>query len=121
MTLEKREDGRFIERIRPETAKQLFEGVNGFHADLAAFQFPTLVFFAYQTAAWSMPDDAPEELQEQVIAYIERMNREYKDRNVARARNEIADVEVVVYEDTSHYCFLDREADVISAMKAFLL
>jgi pimeloyl-ACP methyl ester carboxylesterase len=48
------------------------------------------------------------------------MNREYKDRNVTRARQEIPDVEVVVYEDTSHYCFLDREGDVIAAMKAFL-
>jgi len=120
MTLEEDDDGRFIEKIRPETAKQLFDGMGGFHADLASFRCPTLAIFAYQTAAWSMPDDASEELQEQVTAYIERMNREYKDRNVTRARNEIANVEVVVYEDTSHYCFLDRERDVIAAMKAFL-
>jgi pimeloyl-ACP methyl ester carboxylesterase len=121
LTLEQREDGRFVETIRPETAKQLFEGVDDFHADLASFPCPTLAIFAYQTAAWSMPDDASEELQEQMTAYIERQNREYKDRNVERARNEIPNVEVVVYEDTSHYCFLDREADVIAAMQAFLL
>jgi len=120
LTLEQREDGRFIERIRPETAKQIFEGVNDFHANLAAFQCPTLVFFAYQTADWSMPDAASEELQEQVVAYIERQNREYKDRNVKRARNEIADVQVAVYEDTSHYCFLDKESEVIELMKRFL-
>ena len=120
LTLEEREDGRFIERIRPETARQLFEGMGDFHADLASFRCPTLAFFAYQTANWSMPDDAPVELQKQVTAYIERMNREYKDRNVARARDEIANVQVVVYEDTSHYCFLDREADVIATMKGFL-
>jgi len=48
------------------------------------------------------------------------MNREFKDRNVERAQNEIPDVQVVVFEDTSHYCFLDRESDVIAAMKAFL-
>ncbi len=34
--------------------------------------------------------------------------------------NEIPDVEVIVYDDTGHYCFLDREADVIAAMKSFL-
>ena len=121
LTLEQREDGQFIEKIRPETAKQLFEGVGHFHADLAAFQRPTLVFFAYQTAARSMPDDASEELQEQVTTYIERQNREYKDRNVKRARNEIPNVKAVVYEDTSHYCFLDKESEVIESMKGFLL
>ncbi|MFC2095615.1 alpha/beta fold hydrolase [Candidatus Bipolaricaulota bacterium] len=120
LTLEQREDGQFVERIRPESAKQLSEGMGDFHADLASCLCPTLAIFAYQTAKWSMPDDASEELQEQVTAYTERMNREYKDRNVERARNEIANVEFVVYEDTSHYCFLDREADVIAAMKAFL-
>lgn len=48
------------------------------------------------------------------------MNREFKDRNVERARNEIADVQVVVFEDTTHYCFLDREDDVIASMREFL-
>jgi len=66
-----------------------------------------------------MPDNASEELREQVVAHIERMNREYKDRNVVRARNEIRDAEVIIYEDTSHYCFLDPENDAIVAMKAF--
>jgi len=120
LTLKQREDGRFVEKIRSETAGQLFEGTAGFHADLASLRCPTLVFYAYQTAEWSMPDEAKDELREQVIAYTERMNREYKDRNVQRARTEIHDVDVIVYEDTSHYCFLDREADVIAAMKSFL-
>jgi pimeloyl-ACP methyl ester carboxylesterase len=121
LTLKQREDGRFVEIIRPETAEQLFEGMGDFHADLASFACPTLAIYAYQTAAWSMPDDASEELQEQVTAYIERQNREYKDRNVKRARNEILNVKVVVYEHTSHYCFLDKESEVIESMKGFLL
>ncbi|MCK5827338.1 hypothetical protein KAH43_02340 [Candidatus Bipolaricaulota bacterium] len=68
-----------------------------------------------------MPDDAPPELQEQVTAYIKRMNREFrKDRNVKRAWNEIPNVKVVVYEDTSYYCFLDKEREVIESVKRFL-
>ena len=120
LTLKQREDGRFVEKIRPETAKQLFEGANGFHAELEQFPCPTLAIYAYQSAGWSMPEGASEELQEQVTIYIERMNREYKDRNVKRTWNEIPNVKVVVYQDTSHYCFLDREAEVIAATKAFL-
>lgn len=120
LTLQEREDGRFIERIRPETAKRLAEGSAGFHPDWAAIRCPTLVFYATQTADWTMPETASEELMEQVITYTDRMNREFKDRNVERARNEIPDVRVVVFDDTSHYCFLDREANVIAAMNAFL-
>ena len=120
LTLEQREDGRFVEKIRPETPKLLSEGLEGFEPDWRDIRCPTLIFYAYQTAAWSMPETASEELTEQVIAYTERMNREFKDRNVERAQNEIPDVQVVVFEDTSHYCFLDRESDVIAAMKAFL-
>ncbi len=120
LTLKQREDGQYVEIIRPETAKQLFEGTNGFHAELEKFACPTLALFAYQTADWSMPEGASPELQEQVTAYIERMNREYKDRNVKRALEEIPDAHVIVYEDTSHYCFLDKEAEVITAMKDFL-
>lgn len=120
LTLEQREDGQYVEIIRPETAQQLFEGTNGFHAELEKFACPTLAIYAYQTADWSMPEGASEELQEKVTAYIERQNREYKDRNVKRALAEIPDVHVIVYEDTSHYCFLDKEAEVITAMKDFL-
>ena len=121
LTLKQREDGRFVEIIRPETATQLFEGANDFHADLEKFPCPTLAIYAYQTAEWSMPDDASPELREQVTAYIARMNREYKDRNVKRAWNEIPNVKVVVYEDASHYCFLDKETEIIESMKGFLL
>jgi pimeloyl-ACP methyl ester carboxylesterase len=121
LTLTQREDGRFVEIIRPETATQLFEGTNDFHAELEKFPCPTLAIYATQTAKWSMPEGASEELQEQVTAYIESQNREYKDRNVKRAWNEIPNVKVIVYEDTSHYCFLDKESEVIESMEAFLL
>ena len=120
LTLTQRDDGRYVERIRSETSERLFKGMNGFHAELASFPCPTLAIYTYQTAAWSMPDDASEDLQKQVTAYIERMNREYKDRNVKRAWNEIPNVKVVVYEDTSHYCFIDKKTEVIQAIESFL-
>jgi non-heme chloroperoxidase len=120
LTLERRGDGRFIERMRPETARKLSEGTGDFHPEFSAIRCPALVFYAYQTADWSTPDDASEELREQVRAYVERMNRQFKDRNVDRARREIAKAEVIVFDDTSHYCFIDREADVVAAMQPFL-
>ncbi|MFC2108019.1 alpha/beta fold hydrolase [Candidatus Bipolaricaulota bacterium] len=120
LTLDQRADGRFVEKIRPETAKLLSEGLEGFEPDWRDIRCPTLVFYAIQTADWTMPDDPSPELKAEVVAYTERMNREFKDRNVEHARKKIPDVQVVVFEDTSHYCFLDREDNVIAAMRTFL-
>ncbi len=52
--------------------------------------------------------------------HIEQVNARFKRRCVGEARGEIADIEIVEFEDTSHYCFLDREAAVIEAMNRFL-
>lgn len=120
LTLRQREDGRFVERIRPETAKQLYGNMVGYQSDLSAIRCAVLAVFAYQTAEWVMLDGVSDELRQRIVEYMERMHRTFKDRNLARARTEIENVTIVVLENTSHYCFLDRAADVVEAMRSFL-
>jgi non-heme chloroperoxidase len=120
MSLRKRDDGRFVEKMRPETAQQMFGNMVGYQSDLAAIRCPVLAVFAYQSADWIMPSGASDALRRQVVAYAERMNREFKDRNLARARDEIQNATILVLEDTSHYCFLDKEDVVADAMEEFL-
>jgi len=119
-SLEQTSDGRYRERIRPETAAKLFEGANAYRLDFTAIQSPTLAFFAFQDEDWSLPKDAPDELRRAMKRYIEQVNTRVKRRCIERVRNEIADVRIVELTDTSHYCFLDRPADVIEAMGDFL-
>ena len=119
-SLEQTSDGRFRDRIRPETARKLFEGQNAFRPDYAAIRCPVLAFYAFQDENWSLPDGASEELRRAMKEHIEQVNARFKRRCVESARAEIADIVIVEYEDTSHYCYLDREADVIEAMKRFL-
>jgi pimeloyl-ACP methyl ester carboxylesterase len=118
--LEKVPDGRYRERIRPETAKMLFQGRNAFRPDYAAIRCPVLAIYAFQDETWLLPDTADERLREAVREYIERVNDRFGRRCIESARAEISDIRIVEYENTSHYCFLDREADVIREMDRFL-
>ncbi len=118
--LEPTDDGRVRERIRPETARKLFEGRNAFRPDYAAIGCPVLSFYAFQDESWSLPDGADETLRIAMKDHIDRVNRLFKRRCIEDARAEIGDIEIVELHDASHYCFFDREPDVVEAMKRFL-
>ncbi len=120
LSLEETSDGRFRDRIRPETARKLFEGRNALQPDYTAIRCPVLAFYAFQDESWSLSDDADEALRRAMKEHIEQVNARFKRRCIKSARAEIADIVIVEFDDTSHYCFLDREADVIEAMKRFL-
>jgi pimeloyl-ACP methyl ester carboxylesterase len=118
--LEPTADGCFRERLRPHAARQLGTGCFEYRADWRAIGCPVLAIYAFQDAAWSLPDDASPELREAVRVHSERMDCEYRRRCIARARRDIQDLLVLELHDASHYCFLDREDDVVEAMRRFL-
>ena len=118
--LERTADGRFRERPGSKAADQLGTAQFYYRADWRAIRCPVLAIYAFQDAAWLLPDDASPELREVVRAYTERFDREHKGRNIARARRDIKDVRVVEMRGASHYCFLDREGDVVEELRRFL-
>ena len=120
LSLERTPQGRFRERIRPETAKRLFEGRTAYRPGYATIRCPALAFFAFQDERWFLPEDASEGLRRAMAEHLERVNAQVKRRCIDRIRREIADVRVVEFADTSHYCFLDREREVVEEMKQFL-
>jgi non-heme chloroperoxidase len=115
------EDGRFRERLRPAVAQQLGEAHFEFRTDWRRIRSPVLAFYAFHDESWLLPEDASPELSRTVRAFTERVDREYRRRCVDRARREIPGIEIVELTDTSHYCFLDREDEVVDAMREFLL
>ncbi len=118
--LEQTADGRFRERPGPKAAEQLGMAHFYYHANWQKISCPVLAVYAFQDAAWPLPDDASPELREAVRAYTERFDREHKGRCIARARRDIKGIEIVEMHGASHYCFLDREDDVVEAMRRFL-
>jgi len=119
-TLERTPDGQYRERIRPETARKLMEGRAAFTPDYRSIHCPVLAFYAFQDETWSLPEDATDELRRAMKEHIQAVNERYKRRCLERARREFEAIHVVEYEDTSHYCFLDRESDVLEVMREFL-
>jgi pimeloyl-ACP methyl ester carboxylesterase len=118
--LERTPDGRFRERVRPPAEQQLGVAHFKYRADWRAIRCPVLAIYAFQDAAWSLPDDATPGLREAVQAYTERFAREHKGRCIARARRDIQKIRVVELRGASHYCFLDKEDTVVEAMRQFL-
>ncbi len=118
--LERTADGRFRERLGPKAAEELGMAEFYYRADWQKISCPVLAIYAFQDAAWPLPDHASPELREAVRAYVERFDREHKGRCIARARRDIRNIHVVEMRGASHYCFLDREDDVVAVMRKFL-
>ncbi len=118
--LERTPEGRYQERLRPAQADQMGSGRFEYRADWRRIARPVLALYAFPGEIWSVPADAAPAVQDAARAYTVRMDREYRGRNMTRARQEIADVRVVELRDTSHFCFLDREDAVLEALLAFL-
>lgn len=118
--LEPAADGGYRERLRLHAARQLGMAHFEYRADWRAIDCPVLAIYAFQDAAWSLPDGASPELREAVRAHTERMDREYKRRCIARARRDIKNLCILELRDATHYCFLDREDEVVDAMRRFL-
>lgn len=118
--LEPTRDGRFRERLGPKAAEQLGMAEFYYRANWQKISCPVLAIYAFQDAAWPLPDDASPELREAVRAYTERFDSEHKGRCIARARRDIENIQIVEMRGASHYCFLDREDDVVEAMRRFL-
>jgi hypothetical protein len=52
--------------------------------------------------------------------YHDEVKLPYIRRCAEQVRREVADATVIELENASHYCFFDREGDVLEAMQAFL-
>ncbi|MDD5646542.1 MAG: alpha/beta hydrolase [Candidatus Bipolaricaulis sp.] len=118
--LEPTADGRLRERLLPRAARQLGMAHFTYRVDWRAIGCPVLAIYASQDAEWSLPEGAPRELREAARAHAERMQREYVGRCVARARRDIRNLCILELRDATHYCFLDREDEVVDAMRRFL-
>ena len=117
--LERTTDGQYREILRPESGQQLLQGSVDYGLPLTAIRCPVLAVYAFQDESWLLGDHASEELREATRQYVERLHRFVRGWEET-VRQEIRDVTIVELEDTSHYCFLDREADVEEAIGAFL-
>ncbi len=112
--------GGFRERMPGWTVEKYMRARNEYQPDFSAIRCPILAIYSFNDERWAIPEDASADVREKVAAYFARLNAEYRQRCVDEVRRDVADATILVLEDTSHYCFFDREAEVLEAMQAFL-
>jgi len=118
--LEPADGGGFREKIRPETAKLLAQGATAYAPDYQSITCPALAIFAFQDETWILPEDADDALRAAAKIHVDRVDREFKRRCIDEAEREVPDLTVIEFQDTSHYCFLDREDETFEAIDEFL-
>jgi hypothetical protein len=88
--------------------------------DVVILRAPALSFYAY----WDRPPwlsfCADEATRDQALRFYEQYNR-WKQGQVERFREEVANGRVVEMPSTDHQLFLHRLDEVVQAMRSFLL
>ena len=102
------------------SSSQIMETLKSFKADYSKVKCPALSFFTYPSIESRLPENADHVLRNAMKKYIEEKIIPWKKENIARFKKEIQNGKVVELENTSHYCFMDKEEIVVKEMTAFI-
>lgn len=97
---------------------QVLQWWTSYTPDFAKVQMPALAFYALQENP-PVPPDASEELRQRANDYWRNRWLPTFRQMIEKFKREAPKGRVVVLDNTSHYLFRDREADVVREMKSF--
>ena len=105
---------------KSRTARLVMQGTFEAHADYAKIRAPALSFavFNYNKIAdfaKSLPDPARKKAEE----YLSRATQ-FQKQELEHFRKEIPNGKVIVFTNTDHHCFIQREDEVVREMRKFL-
>lgn len=108
-------------RLQPEPGTpfaQVQEWWTVYRPDFAAIKAPMLMLYAIQEQP-PLPANAPADLRTRAEAFWRDTWLPFNRSMIDDIRRTTPTAHVVVFENTSHYLFRDREADVIREMMTF--
>ena len=97
---------------------QVQEWWTAYRPDFSKVKAPMLMLYAIQELP-PLPPNAPPDLKTKAEAFWRETWLPFTRSMIDRIRRTTPTARVVVFENTSHYLFRDREADVIREMVAF--
>lgn len=97
---------------------QVLQWWTSYSPDFSKVQMPTLAFYALQENP-PVPPNASEELKQRANDYWRTKWLPTVRQMIEQFKREAPKGKVVVLDNTSHYLFRDREADVVREMKSF--
>lgn len=105
---------------KSRTARLVIQGTFEAHADYAKIRAPALGFAVlnynkYADFAKSLPDPARKKAEEYLSGATQ-----FQKQELEHFRKEIPNGKVIVFTDTDHHCFIQREDEVVREMRSFL-
>jgi pimeloyl-ACP methyl ester carboxylesterase len=102
----------------PNAAAEMIDGLRKAPPDFAKVKCPTLAIFADHRLKWWLGrmDDRTRQRAEPVFEKMIALHH----RVVADFQVKVKSAKVVVLEDTDHFCFIQREGEVVKEMNEFL-
>jgi pimeloyl-ACP methyl ester carboxylesterase len=100
-------------------------GIKGYRPpDYTKVKTPALGFYALYTMSSALPwitPDVKEEVRKQARNLLDTEMIPYQRRQIEQFRKGVAKGQVIKMPNTNHYCFIERQDEVVREMRAFLL
>lgn len=113
------DDGSVTNRQGDEVVSYV-TSISQFRHDYQGIGVPALAIYAVSETYPDLPASADSELREQAEGYWREVRGPWMRRSIERFRAEVASGKVVELQNASHYCFMDRQEDVVREMRDFL-
>jgi len=114
--------GKIVGEAKPAQASRLLiEGTINSRPEYTKIQAPALSIAAlgFSSRVTEFIETLPEEKQAKAKDSLRRV-KEFQQQQIDRFRKEVRNGRVVVLTNTDHHCFIQKEAEVVRAMKEFL-
>jgi pimeloyl-ACP methyl ester carboxylesterase len=117
----RRADGSVEERFKEQDAEPFLKAAREYSHPFDQIKSPALAFYALSDAYPGIPDEADAPLREEAERYWTDVIVPWKRAAIDRFLRETTHAQVVELVGASHYLFVDRQEQVVHAMRDFLL
>ena len=108
-------------RMRPEVNAMLVQNMMSFRPDYSRIKAPILSFYAVSETNRDIPEFVSPQLRKRTNQFWREVRAPWARSSIEQLRREAPHAEVVELKDTDHFCFIQREDEVVGRMRQFLL
>jgi hypothetical protein len=98
----------------------IMQGTMSSHPDYTKIQAPALGLYALSTSMYSLLPGLSSADREKLEGWVAKEYLPYQRVQADRFRREAPHARVIEMMEAHHYCFIDREAEVLREMRSFL-
>lgn len=114
-------EGKIIDRMGDTITKAITDTLYSYVPEDAKIKAPTLAFFCFSKALYSISDDwMTEEQKTQIREFVEAVENPWTQENSDQFQQNAPHARIVEIPNGHHYCFIHHEQLVYDEMRGFL-